>query len=148
MGDLDSTCSSQQPAPPLSLAGRWLVQATRSSSSLAPPRTLVFFVRLASPSCTPVPTASSRESSMPLMRSWEAWSVTIVLRHQAGGREVSWQETTGSPGSTWTSSSSAAAPPVSDRMEAVWHKCCIFVAFLHNCTLLSIRDGAVWFGGG
>ena len=61
-------------------------------------------------------------------RSWEAWSVTIVLRHQAGGREASWQEAT-SPGSTLTSSSSAAAPPVSDRMEAVWHKCCTFVAF-------------------
>merc|ERR1712156_1354203 len=105
-------------------------------------------VRLALHSCTPVPTASSRESSMPLMRSWEAWSVTIALRHQAGEREVSWQEATGSPGSTLTNSSSAAAPPVSDRMEAVWHKSRIFVAFLRNCTLLSIRDGAVWFGGG
>ena len=61
-------------------------------------------------------------------RSWEAWSVTIAPRHQAGGREVSWQEAT-SPGSTLTSSSSAAAPPVSDRMEAVWHKNHIIVAF-------------------
>merc|ERR1711902_265021 len=105
--------------------------------------TRAFFVRRASPSCTLVPTASSRELSTPLMRSWEAWNVTIVLRHQAGGREVSWQEAT-SPGSILTSSSSAAAPPVSDRMEAVWHKSHIFVAFLRNCTLLSIRDGALW----
>ena len=116
--------------------GVWRARATHSSSSPAPLQTLAFSGRPALPSCTPVPTLSSRESLTPSMwvfsshrsmrlthiychrRNSEIWSVTTALRQRAGERGA-WGA---AASSTWTSSSSAAVPPALGRMEAAGSK--------------------------
>ena len=149
----------------IQLPGVWQAPATHSSSSPAPLQTPAFSGRPALPSCTPVPTLSSRESLTPSMWVFSSQIITdqwgfIVTggTRKFGVRQLPWgnEQEKEEPGEQ--QQARPGQVPVLQQSHQSWAgwrlqdvKVTFFVAFKfsHNCTLHDTKwDCALWFGDG